>query len=155
MVHLREMEPADLELFYRQQLDPEANYMAAFTAKYPTDKGAFLAKWAKILDDQTIILRTIEVDGLVAGYVVCHHWFGDPEISYWLGTEFWGKGIASEALSAFLEVAAERPLLARVVKDNMGSIRVLEKNGFQRTGEDKGFSNARGEEVEEYIYRLE
>jgi RimJ/RimL family protein N-acetyltransferase len=48
-----------------------------------------------------------------------------------------------------------RPLYARVVKDNIASLRVLEKCGFARIGEDKGFANARGEEVEEFILRLD
>jgi RimJ/RimL family protein N-acetyltransferase len=48
-----------------------------------------------------------------------------------------------------------RPLYARVAKDNIASIRVLEKCGFTIYGEDKGFSNARGVEVEELILKLE
>jgi RimJ/RimL family protein N-acetyltransferase len=47
-----------------------------------------------------------------------------------------------------------RPLYARVVKDNIASIRVLEKCGFTISGEDKGFSNSRGVEVEEFILEL-
>jgi RimJ/RimL family protein N-acetyltransferase len=47
-----------------------------------------------------------------------------------------------------------RPLSARVAKDNKGSIRVLEKCGFVITGEDTGFANARGAEIEEYILTL-
>jgi RimJ/RimL family protein N-acetyltransferase len=49
----------------------------------------------------------------------------------------------------------ERPLYARVAKDNVASIRVLERCGFEVCGEDRGFSNARSEEVEEYILKLE
>ena len=45
-------------------------------------------------------------------------------------------------------------LYACVAKDNSASIRVLEKCGFTISGEDKGFSNARGEEVEEFILKL-
>lgn len=47
-----------------------------------------------------------------------------------------------------------RPLYARAVKDNIASIRVLEKCGFVLSGEDKGFSNARSKEVEEFILKL-
>ena len=48
-----------------------------------------------------------------------------------------------------------RPLFARAAKDNVGSMRVLEKCGFTIAGEDKGFSNTRGEEVEEFILELD
>ncbi len=41
-VQLREVEEADLSIFFEQQLDPESNRMAAFTAKDPTDRGAFM-----------------------------------------------------------------------------------------------------------------
>lgn len=48
-----------------------------------------------------------------------------------------------------------RPLYARVVKDNLASQRVLQKCGFTICGENKGFANARGKEVEEFIMRLQ
>jgi RimJ/RimL family protein N-acetyltransferase len=47
-----------------------------------------------------------------------------------------------------------RPLYGRTAFDNVGSQKVLEKCGFVRTGQDKGFANARQAEIEEYIYRL-
>lgn len=71
-------------------------------------------------------------------------------MSYWLGRGYWGKGIATRALSAFLERSQIRPLYARAAKDNIGSIRVLEKCGFKTTGEDNGH----GAEVEEIILIL-
>jgi RimJ/RimL family protein N-acetyltransferase len=47
------------------------------------------------------------------------------------------------------------PIYARVVKDNIASLRVLEKCGFDICGESKGFADARGQEFEEFILRLE
>ena len=104
--------------------------MAAFTAKEPGNKAAFLSHWAKVLDDETIVLRTILVGDKVAGHIVSHRWLGEPEIGYWLGREYCGQGIATMALSAFLLEATERPLYARTAKDNQASIRVMEKYGF-------------------------
>ena len=60
---------------------------------------------------------------------------GRPEIGYWLGKQYWGKGIATRALAAFVKQLPERPLYAHVVKHNIGLLRVLEKNGFVITGE--------------------
>jgi RimJ/RimL family protein N-acetyltransferase len=54
-------------------------------------------------------------------------------------------------LQLFLEEQAIRPLYGRVVKDNVASRRVLEKCGFVLAGQDKGFAQARGQEVEELI----
>ena len=91
-VQLRNMSGDDLDIFFKQQLDPDANYMAAFTAKDPTDRIAFNTHWAKVLADRTILIQTILFVGMVAGSILCHTWSGEPEISYWLGKEFWGKG---------------------------------------------------------------
>jgi hypothetical protein len=52
------------------------------------------------------------------------------EVGYWLGREFWGQGIATQALALFLEEEPTRPLVAHVAKHNIGSRRVLEKCGF-------------------------
>ncbi len=153
-VFVRETYEDDLETFFEQMRDPEANIMAAFTAEDPSDKDAFTAHWAKIRADEGITLRTIIFDGQIAGHIVCHGWFGDPEISYWIGKEYWGQGVATSALEDFLVVLDTRPLFARAAKDNIASIRVLEKGGFKLSGSDKGFANARGEEIEESIYLL-
>ena len=47
-----------------------------------------------------------------------------------------------------------RPLYARAAKDNIASLRVLEKCGFTIAGYARGFANARGEEVEEVVLEL-
>ncbi len=128
--------------------------MAAFTARDPEDRVAFAAHWTKILNDESITTKTILFDGRVAGHVLSFEQFGEREVSYWIGRDYWGKGIATVALSEFLGHVTERPLHARAAKDNAASIRVLEKCGFVISGEDKGFSYARGEEVEEFILKL-
>ena len=153
-VFLRETREDDLETFFEQMRDPEANIMAAFTVKDPSDKDVFTAHWAKIRGDEGITLRTIIFDGQIAGHIVCHGLYGDHEISYWIGKEYWGQGVATSALAEFLVIHDKRPLYARAAKDNIASIRVLEKGGFTLSGHDKGFANARGEEIEESIYTL-
>ena len=138
-----------------QQLEPAAIYMAAFTVKDPADLEAFTAHWAKIATDPTIIARTILFEDQVVGSILSFEQLGEREVSYWLGQAFWGQGLATAALAAFLNVVEVRPLHGRAAKDNSGSIRVLQKCGFSIIGEDKGFANARGEEIEEFILRLD
>ena len=152
---LRDVIPDDLLNFFEQQLNQEAYYMAAFTAKDPSNKEAFTAHWHKILADTTVIIKTIIVNGRVAGSVSSYEDDGKPEITYWLGNEYWGKGIATCALTEFLAHHNNtRPIYARVAKDNLGSRRVLEKSGFTIIGESKGFANARGQEIEELLLEL-
>lgn len=56
-VKLRDITEKDLPIFFEQQLDSTANYMAAFTAKDPTDKDAFFDHWKKILLTRLLQLR--------------------------------------------------------------------------------------------------
>jgi RimJ/RimL family protein N-acetyltransferase len=152
---LRNVESDDLPIFFEYQLDPEANHMAAFTAKDPTNQEAFMAHWRRILADKTTINQTILFNGQVAGSVSSYEEEGRPEVTYWLGKEYWGKGIATGALTEFLiHHNKTRPIYARVSKDNPGSRRVLEKCGFKIIGESKGFANARGQEIEELLLEL-
>ena len=154
-VTLRELVDEDLDSLFMHQQDPEAIHMAAFTAADPTDRTAYNAHWAKVRADSTIILRAILYDGQIAGSIASHRWFGDPEVSYWLGREFWGKGIATAALKLFLEVEKTRPLYARVAHDNIGSFRVLQKCGFVETGRDEGYAHGRGAVTAEIIMFLD
>jgi RimJ/RimL family protein N-acetyltransferase len=151
---LRAVSDDDLPIFFEQQLDPEANWMAAFTSKDPTNREAFMAKWARIRADESTQNYTIVYDGKVAGSVASFVMDGKREVTYWLGREFWGQGIATQALAELLKIQTARPIHARAAKDNPASLRVLEKCGFKITGEDRGFANARGQEVEEYTLIL-
>lgn len=152
---LRNVINDDLPIFFAHQLDPEANFMAAFTAKDPTDQAAFLAHWHRNLANTTNIIQTILYKGQVVGSVSSYEEEGKPEVTYWLGKEFWGKGIATSALREFLAHQNPiRPIYARVAKDNLGSRRVLEKCGFKIIGESTGFANARGQEIEEFLLEL-
>src|SRR5882757_8541539 len=123
-VHLREVIESDLPKFFEQQYDPEANQMANFPAR---ERAPFMAHWAKIMLDPTSLLRTILYDDEVAGNIVSWRQDGERLVGYWIGKSYWGRGIATAALSQFLGVERVRPLVAHVAKHNIGSIRVLEK----------------------------
>ena len=153
-VVLREVTEGDLPTFFEQQLDPGANRMAAFMPRDPNDRDAFSAHWAKIRADDTVTIRTIIFDGYVAGHVGSFEHLGKREVCYWIGKEYWGKGIATAALSRFLTEIKVRPLYAGVANDNIASIRVLEKCGFAIVRHEKSFAKARCEEVEEAIFKL-
>ena len=152
---LRDVAKDDLPVFFEYQQDPLANHMAAFTSKDPADLEAFMAHWARILSDDTVTTKTILLGDQVVGSIGTYVQSGETEVTYWIGREHWGKGIATDALSQLLEQVRVRPLHGRAAKDNLGSIRVLGKCGFAITGYDRGFANARGEEIEEVIMELQ
>lgn len=110
--------------------------MAAFPSR---SEDAFMTHWkTNILGDDSVGKKTILLAGEVAGNIVS---FGEPaerEVGYWIGKEYWGKGVASNALALFLELEKTRPLHAHVAKHNTGSVRVLEKCGFKLTGTEVG-----------------
>jgi RimJ/RimL family protein N-acetyltransferase len=61
-----------------------------------------------------------------------------PELGYWLGEPYWGKGIMTEAVKALLEAAFATgfyPVVrARALQSNAASVHVLEKAGFRNVG---------------------
>ncbi len=148
---MRDVTEGDLPIFFEHQLEPEANQMAAFPAR---DWNAFMEHWTRILGNEAIAKKTILFDGRVAGNIVSWEQNGEQEVGYWLGKEYWGKSIATKALSEFLGHIKPRPLYAHVAKHNIASIRVLEKCGFKMTSERKGFSKAPAEGVGEFVLRL-
>ncbi len=153
-VSLRPIEPTDLDVFFGHMQDAEAVWMAAFTPEDPSDRAAFDEHWNRIVSDEGVTTRAIVRNGSVVGHIASFEVFGDREITYWIGREVWGRGVATEALRQFLDIEITRPLFARAAADNPGSIRVLEKCGFGRFGDDRGFANARGEEIDEIVMQL-
>jgi ribosomal-protein-alanine N-acetyltransferase len=123
----------------------------------PRDARAFL-KHAVSSDDPTNL--AIEVDGIAAGAIgyvpgrdVERY---SAEIGYWLGETFWGRGIVSEAVRlvthhAFTEMGFLR-LFALPFADNIGSIRVLERAGYEREGLLRASSVKFGEIKDQYMY---
>jgi len=152
---IRESIESDLEFFFYIQADEQASYMAAFTPKNPHDKEAYLYKWRKLMKDDAINMQTILLANEVVGYVVKYITKGDAEITYAIDKKHWGNGFTTEAVRRFLEEEQNRPIYGRVAYDNFSSQRVLEKVGFERIGKKIGFANARGEDIEEYIYKLD
>ena len=150
-VTLRAVIESDLPILFEQQLDPEATAMAAFPSR---DRESFMAHWAKIMADEKVILRSVLFDSQVAGSIVSWEMDGELEVGYWLGKEFWGKGIATQALTQYVSLVKKRPLYAHVARHNVGSQRVLEKCGFKFIGEDT-YINPAGVEVEEFILKLD
>lgn len=80
--------------------------------------------------------------------------FGEPgarEVGSWSGRRFWGRGVATAALSQFLEHVKTLPLHAHGARRNAASPRILEKCGFTVVGRDKV---AGDEDINEESLRL-
>ena len=129
VVALRAVDETDVEVFHTFQTDAEAVAMAEFPLR---DLVAHRLHWDAIRGDSAVELRTVLVDGAVAGNVVCFGAPGERHIGYWVGRQWWGRGVATAALTLFVDEYDERPLYAQVAPHNLASARVLEKCGFIR-----------------------
>ncbi|HOZ84474.1 MAG TPA: GNAT family N-acetyltransferase [Niabella sp.] len=154
-ISLRPTELTDLATLFEFQLDKEGAYLAAFMPIDATDKLAFITKHLKLLGEPTVNNQTVLLGDIIVGSIGKFEMEGKSEITYWIDRKCWGQGIATIALKEFLLKEKARPMLGRVVFDNFGSQKVLEKCGFVKIGSDKGFAEARQAVVEEFIYRLD
>jgi RimJ/RimL family protein N-acetyltransferase len=145
------VERSDLDHFFEHQREPLAAEMAAFPRR---ERAAFLAHWDRILADPNVVARTILLETEVAGNVVCWQQAGKRLIGYWLGSQYWGRGVASHAVLAFVEIISARPLHAYVATHNLASIRVLQKAGFRLAGESRATAPTSGKAVDEFLYEL-
>ena len=153
---LREVEDRDLDVLFEHWTDREAIRMAAFTPPDPDDRGAFDARWARLRRDQNTTNKVMETEGRVVGHIASFDLDDQREVTYWIGRQDWGKGIATRALHEFLaRIERARPLYARAASDNVASIRVLEKCGFTRVGDARAFAHGRDEEIDEVVLRLD
>jgi RimJ/RimL family protein N-acetyltransferase len=155
VVALRLVEDSDLDALFDQMRDPESVWMAAFTAANPDDRNAFDAHMARVRSAPDITMRAVTRDGRLVGSIASFVIEGDTEITYWIDRAAWGSGVASRALALFLDLMPVRPLHARAASDNMGSLTVLQRSGFQVTGTETSFAPARNTEIEETILRLD
>ncbi len=151
-VTLRAVVEADLQALFEFQRQPAANAMAAFP---PRGRDAFMAHWREnVLGKDDVTKRTVLCDDRIAGSIVS---YADADsgrqlVGYWIGEEFWGRGVATRALTLLVEELPGRPLHAFVATTNVGSIRVLEKCAFERIGKQRG--NHGDDTVEVFVYEL-
>lgn len=146
---LRDVTEEDLPIFFEHQRDPEAHRMAAFP---PREHDAFMLHWrTKVIGEPTARKKTIVVDDCVAGNIGSWDADGKRHVGYWIGREYWGRGIGTAALAEFLCEETTRPLYAYVAAQNRGSIRILQKCGFRQIGGIQPESDG----VEEYLFRLD
>ena len=84
---------------------------------------------------------------------------GAVEMGYWIARAYWGRGFATEACGALIEIARAlglRQLAASHFIDNPASARVLDKLGFESTGLiAPRMSCARGAEIPARLMRLQ
>ncbi len=141
-VELNERTEDHVRIQYDKIRDPEIWAMIPMSEK--TLEQAVADYWQTQLPGATSFGRTIYVDGAYVGDVWCYCIDLEEEPNAMIGyclleKNLWGKGIASEAVSLFLEEIVSKFVLKTVGAfaycSNGASLRVLEKNGFERKEE--------------------
>lgn len=104
------------------------------------------------------IVFAIEIENQVAGTIGLHkikrgH---KAELGYWLGREFWGGGIMTDAVKSVAKFGFRnlklRRIYAGVFLSNKGSVRVLEKNGFKLEGISRKEAKKDNKLIDAYIF---
>ena len=124
------------------------------------DAEAFLASPRDpVLPSLLIVARTEGAPNLVGSCGLARRASGAVEMGYWVAKPYWGRGYATEACRALIDIARTLGIPALEGShflDNPASARVLEKLGFEPTGlVAPRMSCARGTEVAARLMRLQ
>jgi ribosomal-protein-alanine N-acetyltransferase len=146
----RPHQPADLEPYCAMEMDPEVR---RYVGGYPRTREAAEAKfrnalhaaplrlslWATILKSEA---RTIGRCGLYP-HIDNHRTVpNEAVLAFYLARPFWGKGLATEAATAFISFGFDELHLSRIVATvdsrNTASLHILAKLNFTLTGTEPG-----------------
>ena len=143
-LRLRLLQPADAPALYRILADPAVSRWIYFIARpYTLDHAESWCARARggAESGQELLFAAVEKSsGMMIGNAGLHllDHGASGEIGYWLGARHHGQGLATEIAAALVRLGAEcaglATLTATAAPDNVSSVRVLEKNGFTRTG---------------------
>lgn len=139
----------------RAYLAPEDAPTDPLTARVELDY------WARLHERRVSIYWAIatEKDNKIIGTCGFNYWNKSQkraEISYDLDYNFWGRGITTEAIGKIIKFAKDEMKLQRiqatVALDNVPSIKVLEKNSFQKEGILKNYGVLEEKTKDFYMY---
>jgi RimJ/RimL family protein N-acetyltransferase len=157
---LRRWRRGDLSslLLYANNEQVAANMRDRFPHPYTREDGAVWIElatshvretnWAIVVDDQAVggigLMPQEDINA------------GTAEIGYWLGETYWGRGIATAAVTVLSDHALSsrgyRRLFATVFTCNAASCRVLEKAGYEREGLMRRSAIKRGVVHDQFLY---
>ncbi|MCW4050204.1 MAG: GNAT family N-acetyltransferase [Candidatus Bathyarchaeota archaeon] len=160
---LREFKIEDYDAIHVYATDPEVVKNMDWGPNTETDTRAFIKR---SMDDrrkrprlsyQLAITMDEELIG-GCGITIQNLKTAEGEVGYVLRKDLWNKGITTEATGALLRFGFETLSLHRIIAkcnpENIGSYRVMEKNGMQREGRLRKNLKIRGEYRDTYIYSI-
>lgn len=159
MVRLRKLELSDVPAMalLANNKNIQRNLREGFPNPYTEEHAEGFIKSQLAIDPPNVM--AIVFDEELAGVVgLTPHENQIFELGFWLGEPFWGKKIMSKAVELYLAYAAKtfdyKKLIAKVHETNIGSKRVVEKNGFKFVGYDDEVCNSIQEDVKSLLFEL-
>lgn len=159
---LRSWEVSDIDrlVVIADNYEIAKNLTDKFPHPYTRESGEGFIAFARSHDPRAIM--AIEVDGQLAGAVGLHLqediFQKNAELGYWLGEEYWGKGIMTIAVERIVEYGFEtfdiNRIFARPFGSNVGSQKVLEKAGFTLEATLSKTIYKNGKYEDEHIYAI-
>ncbi len=139
---LRDLKSIDIYALVRNanNLKIWKNMKDSFPYPYTLEDAAALVRY--VHENSIKVVKAIEFNGDLVGIISLHIeddvFRYNAEIGYWLGERYWGKGIGKKAVElmtafGFEELKLNR-IYAQVFENNIGSMIILEKNGYQKEG---------------------
>jgi len=137
IVALQESDIADMY----QQVQRSCDTLTELGWLAQADWELFYRHYYTIITHKKLDIFAIRVDGEYAGSVESKDCADHYQIGYWLGVDYRGRGIATEAIQSVLNQLDGRTVMADTLIENKASCRVLERLGFklERTGEKNYF----------------
>jgi len=143
-VNLRRFTESDIRILasLANNVDIAANLRDAFPHPYTGNDSRNFINLCLAADEQCDLYRAVAVDGALAGCISLSRgtdvYRKCAELGYWLGRQFWGMGVASEAVRQMCGIGFAKWDIVRIYAEpfsrNAASRRVLEKNGFAHEG---------------------
>lgn len=159
MITLRNFKKNDVESLTRHANNE--NIARSLSHRFPSPFSENDAlKWITTGAKNNGIHKAIDLNGECIGSVGITFQPGEhshcAEIGYWIGEEYWGNGIATDALSQMIDITFVTTniirLFAKVFSSNKASMRVLAKCGFKLEGICERAVYKNGQYLDEHIY---
>jgi len=159
---LRPWNTNDLDSLVKNANNPNiAKFMTdGFPHPYTNEKGISFIEMAT--KDSPIHIFAIDIDGKAVGGIGIHPQQDimkkNAELGYWLGEDYWGKGIVSGAIKQVVDFAFTtydiNRIFARPFGTNIASQKVLEKCGFKLEARFEKVIFKNGEYLDELVYAI-
>lgn len=157
-ITLRDYKNADIDAIHLLLNNYEVSRFLSSRIPFPYTRDD--AVWWVETGSKNEITRVIEFNRQLAGIIGVargpHENYRCGEIGYWLGQPFWGKGLATLAVSRMTELIFNDTdivrLFAPIYGPNKASMRVAEKCGYKLEGIAEKAIFKDGRFYDEYIY---